>query len=406
MNCKLTISILASNRKDTLPKTLESIKPILDNVLSELIVTDTGCDDDLIEVINKYTDKIIKYTWNNDFSEARNIGLKVAKGQWFMFIDDDEWFEDVTEIVEFFTSGEDEAFERLQYKVRNYHTKDGLKWGEMMVDRGFRTGEGIRFVEPVHEHVNITGGRVKRFSCYVHHFGYAFDNDEEKKKHAMRNIPLIKEHLKSDLTDSRAYAQIVQEYNCIDEYEKAFSYAEMGLKCVDMYDETNHRHISGFLAEKVFATHQLGDMEKAIRYADEALEYDELSYTGKAYIYMYLNGAFMEKGERDKALYYGVKYFEIMDYIKEHKDVRFDEETALIGEVYTDETYYKVFYISLEVAAVKQDEESCLFIMSHADRTKKIKYLDNGLWISDLAKLMIKSQCQEKYADTLQMLMK
>lgn len=28
---KLTISILASNRKDTLPKTLESVKPILDN---------------------------------------------------------------------------------------------------------------------------------------------------------------------------------------------------------------------------------------------------------------------------------------------------------------------------------------------------------------------------------------
>ena len=47
----LTISILASNRKDTLPKTLESIKPILDNVSSELIVTDTGCDEELLQVI-------------------------------------------------------------------------------------------------------------------------------------------------------------------------------------------------------------------------------------------------------------------------------------------------------------------------------------------------------------------
>ena len=53
----LTISILASNRKDTLPKTLESIKPILDNVSSELIIVDTGCDEDLLEIIRKYTDK-------------------------------------------------------------------------------------------------------------------------------------------------------------------------------------------------------------------------------------------------------------------------------------------------------------------------------------------------------------
>ena len=120
MNCKLTISILASNRKDTLPRTLESIKPILDNVSSELIVTDTGCDKELISHIRKYTDKIIKYTWNDDFSEARNVGLNAAQGEWFMFIDDDEWFEDATPIIEFFNKEDDGTYNKLQYMVRNY----------------------------------------------------------------------------------------------------------------------------------------------------------------------------------------------------------------------------------------------------------------------------------------------
>ena len=406
MNCKLTISILASNRKDTLPKTLESIKPILDNVSSELIVTDTGCDKDLLEDIKRYTDKIIKYTWNNDFSEARNVGLKIAHGEWFMFVDDDEWFEDATPIIEFFNNDDDSTYNRFQYRVRNYHTKDGKRWSEVLVDRGFRTGEGVEFVEPVHEHVNITGGKVKRLACFVHHFGYVFENNEEKRKHAMRNIPLVKKQLKKDLTDSRVYAQIIQEYNCIGEYQKALTYAEMGLQCVDYNEKSNIRHISGFLAEKVFVAQQLGDMETAIKYANEALEYNDLSNTGKAYIYMYLNGAFMEKGEKEMTLHYGKCFFEILDYIKDNSEVKYDEETVLIGEVFDEDTYFKVFYISLEVAAVKQDEESCLFIMSHADRTKKIKYLDNGLWISDLAKLMIRSKYQEKYADTLQMLMK
>ena len=82
---KLTISVLASNRKDTLPKTLQSIKPILDNVSSELIVTDTGCDEELLAVIREYTDKIVKFEWCKDFSKARNVSVKMAQGQWYMF---------------------------------------------------------------------------------------------------------------------------------------------------------------------------------------------------------------------------------------------------------------------------------------------------------------------------------
>lgn len=406
MNCKLTISILASNRKDTLPKTLESIKPILDNVSSELIVTDTGCDEELVSYIRKYTDKIIKYTWNNDFSEARNVGLKEAKGEWFMFIDDDEWFEDTTPIIEFFNKEDDGTYNKLQYIVHNYHTRDGEIWTEMVVDRGFRTGDGVKFIEPVHEHVNIRGGNVKRFYCFVHHCGYVFESEEDKKKHAMRNIPLVKKQLETDLTDARVYAQLLQEYNCMEDYEKAFAYAELALGCVDFANKSNSRHISGFLAEKVFATQQMGDMDAAVRYAYEALEYENLSNTGKAYIYMYLNGACMECGDKDKALYYGEKYFRTIDYLNENRDIIFDEGTVLVGEVFCKETMFKVFYITLETAAIKQDEETCLYVMSHAEPNRKIKYLDNGLWLSDLAKLMLKSEHKEMYGDTLKMFMK
>ena len=58
---KLTISILVSNRKDTVPKCLESLRPLFDNVDCELIITDTGCDDDLVEFMRQYTDNIVKF---------------------------------------------------------------------------------------------------------------------------------------------------------------------------------------------------------------------------------------------------------------------------------------------------------------------------------------------------------
>ena len=115
----LTISILASNRKDTLPKTLASIKPILNNVSSELILVDTGCEEELLSLIRQYTDKIVKFEWCKDFSKARNAGLELAQGEWFLFIDDDEWFEDVSEIVDFFNSDERNKYGYARYFQRN-----------------------------------------------------------------------------------------------------------------------------------------------------------------------------------------------------------------------------------------------------------------------------------------------
>ena len=135
---KLTISILASNRKDTIPQCLESLKPLLERVNSELIITDTGCDQDLVEYMRGYTDSIIKFQWCDDFAEARNVGLRLARGQWFMFIDDDEWFEDVSELIDFFNSDESEKYESAKYIVRNYHTSEGKSYTEGVVGRVFR----------------------------------------------------------------------------------------------------------------------------------------------------------------------------------------------------------------------------------------------------------------------------
>ena len=77
---KLTITMLVSNRRDTIRKCMESISPILQQVSSELIVVDTGSTDGSIDIVKEYTDKIIPFTWCNDFSAARNAGLTAFQG--------------------------------------------------------------------------------------------------------------------------------------------------------------------------------------------------------------------------------------------------------------------------------------------------------------------------------------
>ena len=91
----VTISLLVSNRKDTIRKCLDSIRPLLEAVPSELIVVDTvgpKNSDGSLEIAKEYTEKIVHFDWCNDFAAARNAGLKHAKGEWFLFIDDDECF--------------------------------------------------------------------------------------------------------------------------------------------------------------------------------------------------------------------------------------------------------------------------------------------------------------------------
>ena len=92
----LTISVLISNRPDTVRKCLDSIRPLLARVSSELILVDTGCGEQVRGIIEEYTDNIVDFKWCRDFAKARNAGLERAGGEWFLYLDDDEWFEAVS----------------------------------------------------------------------------------------------------------------------------------------------------------------------------------------------------------------------------------------------------------------------------------------------------------------------
>lgn len=116
----LTISILVSGRAETTERCLESLRPIMDSISTELILVDTGCGDILKHKLEKYATKIIPFTWCNDFSKARNIGLKEATGQWFLYLDDDEWFADTEDLIAFFQSGDYQRFASASYIQRNY----------------------------------------------------------------------------------------------------------------------------------------------------------------------------------------------------------------------------------------------------------------------------------------------
>jgi len=185
---KLTIGMLVSNRKQYIRKVLDGIKPLLDAVPSELIVVDTkGADGDgSIDIVREYTDNIYSFAWCDDFSAARNVCLEHAKGEWFMYLDDDECFDNVQELIEFFQSGKYKQYGSGYYYIKNY-AKDGAS-SMTIVGRMVRRTATTRFVGRVHEGFNEVYEPKKVFQCFAHHYGYVFEDDVAKKEHQRRNV--------------------------------------------------------------------------------------------------------------------------------------------------------------------------------------------------------------------------
>ena len=151
MNIQLTISMLVSDRIDTLGRCLESITPLLKELNSELIIVYTGQNPDTLKLAEKYTSHIIPFSWCSDFSRARNAGLKEAKGEWFLYLDDDEWFEDVEDILRFFKSGEYKDYQSALYVQRNYNDWAGTSYVDANVGRMCRLTPETEFIYPIHE---------------------------------------------------------------------------------------------------------------------------------------------------------------------------------------------------------------------------------------------------------------
>ena len=70
----LSISMLISGR-DEMEKSLNSLLYFKNAFPTEIILVDTGCNEKQRALAEQYADKIINFTWCNDFGAAINAGL-------------------------------------------------------------------------------------------------------------------------------------------------------------------------------------------------------------------------------------------------------------------------------------------------------------------------------------------
>ena len=324
-NILLTISLLVSNHKDTIRKTMDSIKPILDAVPSECIVVDTGGTDGSMDIVREYTNYIVPFTWCQNFSSARNAGLKHAKGEWFLFLDDDEWFEDVSEIIQFFNSGEYKNYGSALYIQRNYSQADGEKYVDVSVSRAARLVKESHFEGAVHEVLMPLYEPVKRWQAYVHHYGYVYTSKEEEEKKHIRNVSILMREMQKMPNNIRNHAQLAQEYGAVLDYEKGISVCRNALQ--KYHSEWNTPAGNWLMWGLVRMLITGGKLEEAWEEGLQVLNTCNPYELTRAHIsYLCVRTAKTTPRDAKDLLKLAHMYFENMDHLEAHKELLFEQE--------------------------------------------------------------------------------
>lgn len=206
----LSIGMIVKNEEQYLERCLTALGPVLEQLESELIIGDTGSEDSTLEIARRFTENVFRIQWKGDYAQARNEVLKRAKGEWYMSLDGDEIFTDVSEIIEFFRSGEYRDYNAGTYVIRSFNDHAETAYSDFNAGRMVQMTENTAYEGRIHEQLFPFLEPVKYFKTIVKHYGYLTDGAEMWAAHekSQRNIRLLEKELKRRPADPLLHCQM------------------------------------------------------------------------------------------------------------------------------------------------------------------------------------------------------
>lgn len=342
---QLTISLLASDRPDILHRCLDSLKVIMDAIPCELILIDTSKNPVVHNILLEYTNQVYEFEWCKDFAKARNEGIRRAKGEWFLYLDDDEWFVESDAIVEFFHSGEYRQYGYACYQVRNFLDANYACYNDGWVSRMIRLDGDTHFVSKIHEYLVPVQGPRKSLQAMVYHSGYIYETEDEKRAHFERNCSLLLEMIKEEPDNIRWWLQLVQEYSYMNEWEKLENYCIQCLKRIaDENEDYICMNIGTFYTGLVTALFQLQKYEDGVPICKQALNDKRSRDVLKAMMHLKLGEFLFALGKRSESIEEVTQYFHMVQTIDQGAWMIIEEKSALLVGNAFDENHQAVAY--------------------------------------------------------------
>ena len=140
----VSLCLIARDEEATIGMAIKSVLALVD----EVIVVDTGSQDNTRIIAEGYGAKVFDVPWSDDFSAVRNAALDQASGKWILVLDADEFLEPVRP-VEFQRLLHDPAAAGYRLRIIGQGIdQDGAMTSRV---RLFRNEAEIRYRYPIHE---------------------------------------------------------------------------------------------------------------------------------------------------------------------------------------------------------------------------------------------------------------
>lgn len=221
--------MIVKNEEDCIERCLQSVKDAVD----EMIIVDTGCTDQTIEICQSFGAIIYPFQWNGSFADARNYGIEQANHDWVLWLDADEEVDSV-EVHKLRDADKFAGFDVLSIHLINYYgdTVDKNRTTDITHTRLFRRSTGIRFINKIHECLDIIGLDEKKFgflNLKVHHYGY-LDPVIEKKGKVDRNMKMLEKQVEADDNAYWAYYYMASEKYRTRDWKEAYDLINLSIR--------------------------------------------------------------------------------------------------------------------------------------------------------------------------------
>lgn len=275
----LSLCLIVKNEAHNLTRCLESVAGAVD----EIVIVDTGSTDDTVTVAEHFGARVRHHAWQNDFAQARNVGLAAATGEWLLVLDADEALPPETRASLKRTLWRTDA-EALQVTVRNFMPADLLvSYKDFPSIRLFRNRPEYRYEQAIHEQILPTlvkqGARVAPADLWIWHYGYVQSTVQGVTPRAARDRLILEQAIAVE--PDHAYLNYQLGALCLREGNLGLAEAYLR-RALQFKEKLGQQALSvtfRLLAELALHTEHF---ERAVEYAEasrETLPEDDDAYT-------------------------------------------------------------------------------------------------------------------------------
>ena len=226
----LTAALIVRDAAVDLPRCLSSVREHVD----EIVVVDTGSQDNSLEVARSFGASVGEFPWKDDFAAARNAALALVKTEWLLSIDADEELKlDGSDALARAFGASDDPY---AIWVRSEDVGQGTP---TKIARIFRFVAGARWELPIHEifvqpgHEEAAPIDASSAICLLHH-GYGADRAPAKME---RNLRILSAHLEADPDNPTTLFYFARECAYSGKHEDGLRAAERLLDEFELGDE-------------------------------------------------------------------------------------------------------------------------------------------------------------------------